>query len=53
MEPFYHPAIPLLGIYPQKNETIQKDACTPMFTEALTQDEMAGCYHRVDGRESE
>ena len=35
MEPFYHPAIPLLGIYPQKNETIQKDACTPMFTEAL------------------
>jgi len=28
------PAIPLLGIYPDKT-FIQKDACTPMFTEAL------------------
>ena len=35
MEPFYHPTIPLLGIYPQKNETIQKDASTSVFTEAL------------------
>ena len=26
----YDPAIPLLGIYPEKN-IIQKDACTPMF----------------------
>ena len=30
----YDPAIPLLGIYPEKT-TIQKDTCTPMFTEAL------------------
>ena len=30
----YDPAIPLLGIYPEKN-MIQKDACTPMFTAAL------------------
>ena len=29
-----NPAIPLLGIYPEKT-TIQKDTCTPMFTEAL------------------
>ena len=28
------PAVPLLGIYPEKN-TIQKDTCTPVFTEAL------------------
>ena len=28
------PAIPLLGIYPDKN-TIQEDTCTPMFTAAL------------------
>ena len=27
----YYPAIPLLGIYPD----IQKDTCTPMFSEAL------------------
>ena len=30
----YHLAIPLLGIYPQKT-LIQKDLCTPVFTEAL------------------
>ena len=31
----YDPAIPLLGIYPDKT-TIQKDICsTPMFTAAL------------------
>ena len=28
------PAIPLLGIYPEKTMT-QKDTCTPMFTAAL------------------
>ena len=30
----YDPAIPLLGIYPEKN-IIRKDACTLMFTAAL------------------
>ena len=30
----YDPAIPLLSIYPEKT-IIQKDTCTPMFTEAL------------------
>ena len=30
----YDPAIPLLGIYPEKT-IIQKDACTTMFTAAL------------------
>ena len=30
----YDPAIPLLGIYPEKN-IIQKDTCTPVFTAAL------------------
>ena len=30
----YDPAIPLLGIYPEKT-VIQKDTCTPMFTGAL------------------
>ena len=30
----YEPAIPLLGIYPEKT-IIQKDTCTPMFIEAL------------------
>ena len=30
----YDPAIPLLGIYPEKI-IIQKDTCTPMFTVAL------------------
>ena len=29
----YDPAIPLLGIYPEKT-IIQKDICTPMFTAA-------------------
>ena len=28
------PAIPLLGIYPEKTR-IQKDTCTPMFVAAL------------------
>ena len=32
----YDPAIPLLGIYPEKMKTlIQKDTCTPMFIVAL------------------
>ena len=32
----YDPAILLLGIYPEKTETlIQKDTCTPMFRAAL------------------
>ena len=30
----YEPAIPLLGIYPEKT-LIQKDTCTPMFIAAL------------------
>ena len=30
----YDPAIPLLGIYPEKT-TILKDMCTPVFTVAL------------------
>ena len=30
----YDPAIPLLGIYPEKT-LIRKDTCTPMFTVAL------------------
>ena len=30
----YDPAIPLLGIYPEKT-IIQKDTCTPMFISAL------------------
>ena len=30
----YDPAIPLLGIYPDKT-IIKKDTCTPMFTAAL------------------
>ena len=30
----YDPAIPLLGIYPQKT-IIQKDTCTPMFIATL------------------
>ena len=30
----YDPAIPLLGIYPEKI-IIEKDTCTPMFTAAL------------------
>ena len=30
----YNPAIPLLGIYPEKT-IIQKDTCTTMFTAAL------------------
>ena len=30
----YDPAIPLLGIYPEKN-MVRKDTCTTMFTAAL------------------
>ena len=30
----YDPAIPLLGIYPEKS-IIQKETCTTIFTEAL------------------
>ena len=30
----YNPAIPLLGIYPEKT-IIQKESCTKMFTAAL------------------
>ena len=30
----YDPAIPLLGIYPEKT-IIQKDTCTPVFSAAL------------------
>ena len=30
----YHPAIPVLGIYPEKTTT-QKDTSTPMFIAAL------------------
>ena len=30
----YDPAIPLLGIYPEKT-VIQQDTCTPMFIAAL------------------
>ena len=30
----YDPAIPLLGIYLEKN-IVQKDTCTPMFTAVL------------------
>ena len=30
----FDPAIPLLGIYPEKTMT-EKDTCTPMFTAAL------------------
>ena len=33
-ELLYDPAIPLLGIYPEKT-IIQKDTCTPVFIEAL------------------
>ena len=32
----YDPAVPLLGIYPEKTKTlIQKDTCTPVFVAAL------------------
>ena len=31
----HDPAIPLLGIYPEKTPLIQKDTCTPMFIAAL------------------
>ena len=34
IEPPYDPAIPLLGIYPEKS-IIQKESCTKMFIAAL------------------
>ena len=34
MELPFDPAIPLLGIYPERTKT-RKDTCTPMFIEAL------------------
>ena len=34
IELLYDPAIPLLGIYPEKT-IIRKDTCTPMFIAAL------------------
>ena len=34
IELLYNPAIPLLGIYPEKN-MVQKDTCSPMFITAL------------------
>ena len=36
VELIYDPAIPLLGIYPDKT-VIQKDTCIPMFIAALLQ----------------
>ena len=35
MKSSYHPAIPLLGIYPEEIKTCEKDTCTPMFIAAL------------------
>ena len=36
IEPPYHPAIPLLAVYPEKTKTlIRKDTHTPMFITAL------------------
>ena len=35
MELSYDPAIPILGVYPEK-ALIRKDTCTPMFTAALS-----------------
>ena len=32
--PPYHPAIPLLGIYPEETK-IEKDSCVPLFIAAL------------------
>ena len=34
IEPAFDPAIPLLGMYPEKTVTC-KDTCTPMFIVAL------------------
>ena len=34
IEPYLDPAIPLLGIYPEKTMA-QKDPCTPLFISAL------------------
>ena len=34
IELLYDPAIPVLGIYPEKT-IIRKDTCTPVFTAAL------------------
>ena len=34
IKPPHDPAIPLLGIYPEKTKT-EKDTCIPLFSEAL------------------
>ena len=34
IKPPYDPAIPLLGIYPEKTR-VEKDPCIPLFTAAL------------------
>ena len=34
IKPPYHPAIPLLGIYPEETK-IEKDTCIPLFIAAL------------------
>ena len=39
----YYPAIPLLGIYPDKS-IIQKDACTPILMAAL----ITGYYSAIE-----
>ena len=38
----YDPAIPLLGIYPEKNWIIKKYTCMPMFTGTLL---LQVCYY--------
>ena len=35
IKPPYDPAIPLLGIYPEKTITEKKNICTPMFIAAV------------------
>ena len=34
IKPLYHPAIPLLGIYPEETK-IEKDTCVPLFIATL------------------
>ena len=44
----YDPAIPLLGIYPEK-AIIQKESCTTMFTAALfTIQDMEATYMSIN-----
>ena len=47
----FDPAIPLLGIYPEKT-MIQKDTCTPMFIAALYQQARHGNNLNVHGQRS-